>query len=365
MVSSTLGSSTNTFWKRRSSAASFSMYWRYSSNVVAPTQCNSPRAKLGFNKLPASMAPSVLPAPTMVWISSINKMTRPSSLASSFNTAFKRSSNSPRYFAPAINAPISRESTRLFFKPSGTSPFTIRCANPSTMAVLPTPGSPISTGLFLVRRCNTWMVRRISSSRPITGSNLPLSARAVKSIVYFSKAWRLSSAFWSFTFCPPRIWSMACKICSFFAPHFFSISLTAPFSSKAASKKSSEEINLSCRCCANLSHKFKMLSNWRESCTSPPLPDTCGSLASSLLSSLRNAATFTPLAVKIGATEPSCWFNKALNKCTGSINWLSLPIAKDCASAMACWNLVVNFSIFISIPFFVPWMFCWTFVRQI
>ena len=155
MVSSTLGSSTKTFWKRRSSAASFSIYWRYSSNVVAPTQCNSPRAKLGFNKLPASIAPSVLPAPTMVWISSIKRITRPSSFASSFNTAFKRSSNSPRYLAPAIKAPISKESTRLFFKPSGTSPLTIRCAKPSTIAVLPTPGSPINTGLFLVRRCNT------------------------------------------------------------------------------------------------------------------------------------------------------------------------------------------------------------------
>ena len=28
----------------------------------------------------------------------------------------------------------------------------MRCASPSTMAVLPTPGSPIRTGLFLVRR---------------------------------------------------------------------------------------------------------------------------------------------------------------------------------------------------------------------
>lgn len=36
-----------------------------------------------------------------------------------------------------------------------TSPLIIRCAKPSTIAVLPTPGSPISTGLFLVRRCNT------------------------------------------------------------------------------------------------------------------------------------------------------------------------------------------------------------------
>ena len=80
---------------------------------------------------------------------------RPSSFDNSFKTAFNRSSNSPRYFAPAISAPISKESTRLFFKPSGTSPLTMRCAKPSTIAVFPTPGSPINTGLFLVRRCNT------------------------------------------------------------------------------------------------------------------------------------------------------------------------------------------------------------------
>ena len=30
------------------------------------------------------------------------------------------------------------------------------------MAVLPTPGSPISTGLFLVRRARIWMTRSIS-----------------------------------------------------------------------------------------------------------------------------------------------------------------------------------------------------------
>ena len=52
----------------------------------------------------------------------------------------------------------------------------MRSARPSTIAVLPTPGSPISTGLFLVRRDSTWMVRRISSSRPITGSSLPSRA---------------------------------------------------------------------------------------------------------------------------------------------------------------------------------------------
>ena len=36
MVSSTVGSLTMTGWKRRSRAASFSIYWRYSLRVVAP-----------------------------------------------------------------------------------------------------------------------------------------------------------------------------------------------------------------------------------------------------------------------------------------------------------------------------------------
>ena len=62
---------------------------------------------------------------------------------------------------------------RLCLRLSGTSPSTMRRARPSTIAVLPTPGSPMSTGLFFVRRDSTWMTRRISSSRPMTGSILP------------------------------------------------------------------------------------------------------------------------------------------------------------------------------------------------
>ena len=78
---------------------------------------------------------------------------------------------------------------RLPFRLSGTSPATIRWARPSTIAVLPTPGSPISTGLFLVRRDSTWTTRRISVSRPMTGSILPSRARSVRSTAYFSSAW--------------------------------------------------------------------------------------------------------------------------------------------------------------------------------
>ena len=78
IVSSTVGSAMKTGWKRRASAASFSTCLRYSSSVVAPTQCNSPRARAGFSRLEASIEPSALPAPTSVCISSMNRMMPPS-----------------------------------------------------------------------------------------------------------------------------------------------------------------------------------------------------------------------------------------------------------------------------------------------
>ncbi len=57
---------------------------------------------------------------------------------------------------------------------------TIACAKPSTTAVLPTPGSPINTGLFFVRRERICITRSISGSRPITGSSLPSRAACVR-----------------------------------------------------------------------------------------------------------------------------------------------------------------------------------------
>ncbi len=187
-MSSTVGSLTKTGWKRRASAASFSTCLRYSSSVVAPTQCSSPRAKAGLSRLDASIAPSALPAPTSVCISSMKRMMPPAAAVTSFRTAFRRSSNSPRYLAPAISAPMSKARRLLSRRLSGTSPLTMRSARPSTIAVFPTPGSPIRTGLFLVRRDRTWMVRRISSSRPMTGSSLPSRAASVRSRAYFFKA---------------------------------------------------------------------------------------------------------------------------------------------------------------------------------
>ena len=86
------------------------------------------------------------------------------------------------YLAPASKLVISRETIRLFAIEEGTSPLTMRTANPSRIAVLPTPASPISMGLFFRRRDRIWRVCRISSSRPITGSRTFFLASLVKSM---------------------------------------------------------------------------------------------------------------------------------------------------------------------------------------
>ena len=76
-MSATDGSPTSTGWKRRSSAASFSMCLRYSSSVVAPTARSSPRASIGLSMLAASTAPSAAPAPTIVCSSSMKRTISP------------------------------------------------------------------------------------------------------------------------------------------------------------------------------------------------------------------------------------------------------------------------------------------------
>ena len=77
-MSETDGSPTNTGWKRRSRAASFSMCLRYSSSVVAPIARSSPRTSIGFKRFAASTAPSAAPAPTIVCSSSMKRTISPS-----------------------------------------------------------------------------------------------------------------------------------------------------------------------------------------------------------------------------------------------------------------------------------------------
>mmetsp|Transcript_19594 Transcript_19594/g.42201 ORF Transcript_19594/g.42201 Transcript_19594/m.42201 type:complete len:224 (+) Transcript_19594:380-1051(+) len=153
-------------------------------SVVAPTTARSPRASCGLRMEAASMAPPASPAPITECSSSMKRITCPAESVTSRSTALSRSSNSPRYLAPAMREATSRAITFFSRMESGTSRSAMRWARPSTTAVLPTPGSPMSTGLFFRRRESTCTVRRISSSRPSTGSSLPLRASAVRSVPY-------------------------------------------------------------------------------------------------------------------------------------------------------------------------------------
>ena len=119
IVSSTVGSPTSTVWNRRSSAASFSMYFRYSSSVVAPTVCSSPRASIGFSMFEASIEPSAAPAPTTVCSSSMKRITCPAESVISLSTALSRSSNSPRYFAPGDQRAHVERDDPLVLQPLG------------------------------------------------------------------------------------------------------------------------------------------------------------------------------------------------------------------------------------------------------
>jgi len=201
IVSSTLGSLTIILWNLLSSAPSFSIYFLYSFNVVAPITWISPLASIGFNMLLVSIAPSTAPVPTIVWISSINIIILPSDFFTSLSTFSNLSSNSPLYLAPAIKEAILSSHITLSFKERGTSPFTILSASPSTIAVLPTPGSPIRTGLFFVFLDKIRVIERISSSLPITGSIFLFLTSSFILRPYFSSTF--SSSFWLYIFITP------------------------------------------------------------------------------------------------------------------------------------------------------------------
>ena len=177
------GSFTITVWKRRARALSFSIPFRYSSSVVAPMSLSWLRARAGLRIFAASMLPSAEPAPDSKCNSSINRITESSPVASSI-IPLMRSSNSPRNFVPATTELRSTWKIRLPISLSGTSFFATRIASPSTIAVLPTPASPIKTGLDFVRRQSTVTARSISCSRPITVSRRPSFASVVKSVPY-------------------------------------------------------------------------------------------------------------------------------------------------------------------------------------
>src|SRR4051812_44588751 len=344
MVSSTEGSPTKTCWKRRSRAGSFSMCSRYSSSVVAPTMRSSPRASIGLIMLPASIAESpVAPAPTMVCSSSMKVITCPSASVISCSTALSRSSNSPRYLAPATIEPRSSAIRRLPFRLSGTSPATIRWASPSTIAVLPTPGSPISTGLFLVRRDSTCTTRRISVSRPMTGSIFPSRARSVRSTAYFSSAWKVFSGSGLVTLGWPGGVGKGASSASGVAPALArrapaSPSVVASPTSRCSVETYSSPSALACSPAALIARSSSR--DGEGAATVEPL--TLGSRRSAASALARTSAGSAPVACSRGPAMPSVCSSSATSRCTGSSAAWPRSTASRWAAAIASCERVVS-----------------------
>ena len=274
----------------------------------------------------------------------MNTMIWPWASAISFSTAFSRSSNSPRYLEPATSAPRSSAITRRSRSPSGTSPETIRWASPSTIAVLPTPGSPISTGLFFVRRLSTWITRRISSSRPITGSSLPCAAASVRSRPYFSSAWNLSSGFWSVTRCEPRTSASALSSSSRVAPCERSASPAPPGWADEREQQvlgrdvlvvelahlvlgGAQDLDQLARAAGRLTGRARQLRAARRARRRAP--------------GARRPARRRACAAPGATTPPSCSSSTA-SRCSGVVCGLRRSSASRWAACSASWDLIVK-----------------------
>ena len=233
---------------------------------------------------------------------------------------------------------MSSAITRRSRSDSGTSPSTIRWARPSTIAVLPTPGSPISTGLFLVRRERTWMTRRISSSRPMTGSSLPLSASAVRSRPNFSSAWAVSSGLGLETR-SGRTSATAAAIASRSGRR----SATGEALSASASSRWSVEMYSSPPAAASRSARLIVSTRaleGRTSGSSSPLIEGRASTAARARS--RTSATLAPTLTRSCGAKPSSSPSRATSRCAGASSPLREPAASRCAAATASWALIVK-----------------------
>ena len=186
IVSSTVGSPTSTGWKRRSSAASFSMCLRYSSRVVAPiaAQLAARQHRLqhvrgvhrAFGRARADEGVQLVDEQDDLSVGLLDffqdRLQPLLEFAAELRAGDQRAQVERDH--PLVLQPLRHVAAHDPLR----QPFDDRRLADARLAD--------QTGLFFVRRESTWITRRISSSRPITGSSLPWRASSVRSRPYFS-----------------------------------------------------------------------------------------------------------------------------------------------------------------------------------
>src|SRR3954447_8930957 len=239
--------------------------------------------------------------------------------------------------------PRSSAISRLPLRLSGTSPATMRWARPSTIAVLPTPGSPISTGLFLVRRESTCTTRRISVSRPTTGSIFPSRARSVRSTAYFCSTWKVPSGSGVVTLRLPRTVRNAARSASRVAPALVSTAAASPSELARPTSRCSVETysSPSALACSPAALSTRSSSRDGEGAgTVAPLTLGIRRSAASVLA--RTSATSAPTALSSGPAMPSVCSSSAASRCRGSSAAWPRSTASRWAAVIASCERVVS-----------------------
>ena len=220
----------------------------------------------------------------------------------------------------------------------------MRWARPSTIAVLPTPGSPMSTGLFLVRRERTWMTRRISSSRPMTGSSLPCSAASVRSRPNFSSAWYCvlgalarSRGAGRGPRPPPARASPRSR-----RPRAARRRPWSWRSASASSRCSVETYSSLSLPIAFSAARSTPMSSFDAPAGSPASPLTVGRASSAALASARMAPGSAPSFCRTGTTTPASCSSRTASRCSGVSCGLRRLSASCCAAWRASWDLIVK-----------------------
>ena len=167
-------------WKRLASAASFSMCLRYSSIVVAADALEFAARQRGLEHI-GGIHGAFGRARADNGVELVDKQDDIVGAPDFLHHRLEPLLELAAVFRARYDArQVEREHAALQ-QQVGHVAFDDGLGQPSTMAVLPTPASPMSTGLFFVRRLSTWMTRSISSARPITGSSLLSRASSVRS----------------------------------------------------------------------------------------------------------------------------------------------------------------------------------------
>ena len=200
------------------------------------------------------------------------------------------------------------------------------------------------TGLFFVLRERTWITRRISASRPMTGSSRPSCAARVRSTEYFSRLSYVDSAFSLVTRRLPR---MAVRLSSSaFADNACGPSTFWIEPSRASEmRRRSVATYSSLAACADeiASPSTQVSARDADGCwTVAPL--ALGSAFITCSASRVNASASTPAFATRLRAVPSSWRSSATSRWIGSVWVLPPVVAASCAASMTSRLRVVNFS---------------------